>query len=170
MYSRKMRFIICCLGITFSIFSYFKNDYFGSVIILVGVSFLIYGYFRYGEISLAFKNIQKQNYSKAKTNLARTFSYDLLSKQFKGFYHMVYGLCELNENNFEEAKEQLIEALNFNLRTENNKSMINLALSEIYYQQNELEKARVYLEKAKNLDHKEEIDIQIKEFEKAISN
>lgn len=151
------------------IFIYINKGVEGALLI-IGSLLMIYAYFRYGTVHRAFQSLKRNNFNKAKEELAHISKPDMLSKSQKGFYFLSMGLISLRENELDAAENYFKKTFDFRLRTANNISLLNLSLAELYLKKEQYQEASTYLENSKKTPHKSSIDRYIDDLEKILND
>lgn len=159
MFSNKVRFLLTMVTLLLLIYSVATQKYYLSFVLLIGLSLLIVGYYRYNSIWLAFNYMGSQRLDKVKELLHEVKYPHMLSRTYKGFYHMLNGAVLLyHDKNPEPVAEELKTALEYGVRTSNNISIIYIMYAQLFIKQQDYSTARDYIQKARDTPHKESLD------------
>lgn len=169
MYNPIIRIIFAVFGLFMAWSFYSKGNLPVTIFVLVAVGLIIWGYFKNGTVYIAFKKLKNEDYQKAEELLLKIKNPNLLKKSQKSYYHFIKGYIELNKQNLETSFIELTKAINIGLRTDNDTSIVTMNLAKIELERNNFKEAMTYLEKTKSLNHKIELNPEIKRIENEIN-
>jgi len=170
MFTLPLRIAIVVASASYGVYELLHGDQLGYLWLAAAVFFVV-GYFRYGPIRPAFKALQRGQFKRAERLVATVKFPNLLSGQFRAYFHWIHGvLAAQDDNNFVLAEEQMRLAIDGALRTSNDRCLATAALAQIFAQSDDSERAKQLLADAEQIPHKDSTSTYLKklklEFEK----
>ena len=152
MFNRFYRAILICICAVAAVFYYLKEDYGSMTMMLIAAGLFIYGYYRYGNVYIAFKALQIEDYAKAKKLISEIKNPELLVKGQKSYYHFSLGILASNEKKWNVSYNELVEALNIGLRTKNDTSIVLLNLANVEFNRQNFDEAMDFIAQIKEME------------------
>jgi len=165
MYSPKIRIVLIAISLVIAWNFYSTGNMTGTFLVLGATGLIVWGYFKNGTVYLAFRQLKKENYQKAEQLLGKIRRPEHLKKSQKGYYHFTKGFIELNKQNLDVAYLEFVAALTIGLRTQNDTSIVTLNLASLELERKNLKEAENFLVQTKNLNHKHQLNSEIKRIE-----
>ncbi len=146
----SLRFLLIFLFLGLGFITHFRFGIEAAWLFYAGGSLLLITHLFFGDVWLAFRQLQHGQVKSAKSLLARTALPKLLVKRNRAYYNFGKGLIALHEKEMELAKTYIMEALKLGLFRANDRALAQLNLAHLYYVQQDYDQARQYLEAAKS--------------------
>jgi len=157
-FTPAIRLVIVAVCVYIGVARLVGGDHFG-VVFLLGAGVFSIGHFRYGTVLFAHRAMRAGDLDRAEKLLKKIRHPELLSRQYRSYYHWIDGAIAGEEEDWERSRASLEAALSLGaLRTSHNRSVVHWQLAAVLAEQGDEEGARAELEKARAEPHKPEVD------------
>lgn len=160
MFFAKVRFLIAVVIIALGAAIHFKQGIGSAWYMYLGGVIILLTHFLFGNVSLAFKQLNKGNVDDAENLITQIKRPDWLLKSHRAYYYFVLGMIALQKKQAGFGEQHLKQALDLGLRTNTDNALAALNIAHVNFVKKEYQKAEVYRKKATSFGSD---DLMIKE-------
>lgn len=168
LFGRNLKLILMAAYFSGAAFFGYTNHYIIMSILLVLGGLATYSLIANGSVAHAMKEIEKQDFAKARKYLDETININWLTSSYKAYYHMADGTILVQTGNRNDAIDAYEKCLQNKIKKDDDKAVILFQLSMLYAEKGNIAKSRILLKTCKDMNPKGKIAEEIKKFEKRI--
>lgn len=165
---RNLKLILMAAYFSGAAYFGYTNHYIIMSILLVLGGLATYSLIANGSVAHAMKEIEKQDFTKARKYLSETINVNWLTSTYRAYYYMADGTLLVQAGSRNEAIDAYEKCLQNKIKKEDDKAVIYFQLSMLYADKGNVAKSRILLKACKDLNPKGKIVEEIKKFEKRI--